>query len=168
MLAALDRQAKQAAALAAEADATAAGKQLQLRLGQRVVHKEHGYRGVVVGWDVGCCEGEEWQERAGAEELKNGLRWGFWARGSVAGLRKTLGRWALSQHMHSTHRAAAAVTPAAVVTAAAATASRSTTCSWRCLTGAMMPHSPLWRMWLRSCWLHQRLKMTARPGRRWV
>jgi heat shock protein HspQ len=74
MLAALDRQAKQAAALAAEADATAEGKRLQLRLGQRVVHKDHGYRGVVVGWDVGCCESEEWQERAGAEQLKNGLR----------------------------------------------------------------------------------------------
>jgi hypothetical protein len=74
MLAALDRQAKQAAALAAEADATAEGKRLQLRLGQRVVHKDHGYRGVVVGWDVGCCESEEWQERAAAEQLKNGLR----------------------------------------------------------------------------------------------
>lgn len=74
MLSALDRQAKQAAALAAEADAVASGKQLKLRLGQRVVHKEHGYRGVVVGWDVGCCESEEWQERAAAGDLKNGLR----------------------------------------------------------------------------------------------
>lgn len=75
MLAALDRQAKQAAALAAEAEATASGgKQLALRLGQRVVHREHGYRGVVVGWDVGCCESEEWQERAGVEKLKQGLR----------------------------------------------------------------------------------------------
>jgi uncharacterized protein with gpF-like domain len=74
MLSALDRQAKQAAALTAEAEAGAAGKQLQLRLGQRVVHKQHGYRGVVVGWDVGCCESEQWQERAEAEGLKNGLR----------------------------------------------------------------------------------------------
>lgn len=74
MLAQLDRQAKQAAALAAEAGA-AADNQPRLRLGQRVVHREQGYRGVVVGWDVGCCESEEWQERAGAEALKSGLRW---------------------------------------------------------------------------------------------
>lgn len=76
MLTALDRQAKQAAALAAEAEAAASGsKQLLLRLGQRVVHKEHGFRGVVVGWDVGCCETEDWQERAEAAKLKKGLRY---------------------------------------------------------------------------------------------
>jgi len=78
MLAALDRQAKQAAALAAEAEAGADGKQVLLRLGQRVVHKEQGFRGVVVGWDVGCCESEEWQERAAAEQLKGGLRCAVW------------------------------------------------------------------------------------------
>lgn len=82
MLAALDRQAKQAAALAAEAEAGADGKQVLLRLGQRVVHKEQGYRGVVVGWDVGCCESEEWQERAAAEQLKGGLRCAWFGGGA--------------------------------------------------------------------------------------
>lgn len=75
MLTALDRQAKQAVALAAEAAAATEGsKQLLLRLGQRVVHRQHGYRGVVVGWDLGCCESQEWQEQAQASNLQNGLR----------------------------------------------------------------------------------------------
>eukprot|EP00879_Flechtneria_rotunda_P024998 GHRR01026527.1.p1 GENE.GHRR01026527.1~~GHRR01026527.1.p1 ORF type:complete len:133 (+),score=43.10 GHRR01026527.1:3-401(+) len=72
LLAALDRQAKQAAALAAEAGP--GSKALRLRLGQRVVHRTFGYRGVVVGWDVGCCEEEEWQELAQTGKLKEGLR----------------------------------------------------------------------------------------------
>lgn len=82
MLAALDRQAKQAAALAAEAAAGGGsgggsagnGKGPELRLGQRVVHRGLGYRGVVVGWDVGCCESEEWQEGVAAHKLRGGLR----------------------------------------------------------------------------------------------
>lgn len=73
MLAALDRQAKQAAAIAAEQGPTE--QVVRLRLGQRVVHRQRGYRGVVVGWDVGCCEDEAWQEAAGTKKLKNGLRW---------------------------------------------------------------------------------------------
>jgi len=47
MLAALDRQAKQAAALSAEAAAAGAGgdaKTVQFQLGQRVVHRALGYR----------------------------------------------------------------------------------------------------------------------------
>lgn len=72
MLSALDRQAKQAEALTAEQES--ASSTVQLRLGQRVVHKVHGYRGVVVGWDVGCCEDEEWQEAAKTDKLKNGLK----------------------------------------------------------------------------------------------
>jgi hypothetical protein len=37
--------------------------------------RKHGYRGVVVGWDVGCCEDEGWQQAARAADLKKGLRW---------------------------------------------------------------------------------------------
>ncbi|WIA21272.1 hypothetical protein OEZ85_000506 [Tetradesmus obliquus] len=76
MLAALDRQAKQAAALAAEQ--LPALQVVALRLGQRVVHRQHGYRGVVVGWDVGCCEDEAWQAAAHAGELKKGLSQPFY------------------------------------------------------------------------------------------
>jgi hypothetical protein len=39
-------------------------------------------------------------------------------------------------------------------------------CLWRCPTGATMLHSPLWRMWHRSCWQHQKLKMTEQHGHR--
>lgn len=31
----------------------------KFRLGQRVLHAKFNYRGVVVGWDYGCCETEE-------------------------------------------------------------------------------------------------------------
>ena len=34
-------------------------------LGEMVVHSSKGYRGVVCGWDMGCCEGAEWREAAG-------------------------------------------------------------------------------------------------------
>lgn len=71
MLTQLDRQAKQAAALAAEQGDSASV--VRLRLGQRVVHKTRGFRGVVVGWDVGCCEDEDWHSVAGLSELTKGL-----------------------------------------------------------------------------------------------
>lgn len=32
-----------------------------------------GCMGLVVGWDVGCCEDEDWQTVAKLSELKNGL-----------------------------------------------------------------------------------------------
>ena len=34
-------------------------------LGEMVVHTAKGYRGVVAGWDLACCEGTEWQAAAG-------------------------------------------------------------------------------------------------------
>lgn len=34
-------------------------------LGEMVVHACKGYRGVVAGWDLACCESAEWQEAAG-------------------------------------------------------------------------------------------------------
>lgn len=41
-------------------------------LGEMVVHSSKGYRGVVCGWDMGCCEGAEWREAAGVSELAHG------------------------------------------------------------------------------------------------
>jgi len=43
-----------------------------LRLGQRVVHRALGYRGVVVGWDASCCEDDDWAEGAGAPRAPGG------------------------------------------------------------------------------------------------
>lgn len=34
-------------------------------LGEMVVHSRKGFRGVVCGWDLACCESPEWQEAAG-------------------------------------------------------------------------------------------------------
>lgn len=45
----------------------------RFRLGQRVWHARKGYRGVVVGWDRRCCEGEEW---AAQQEEEGGLKAG--------------------------------------------------------------------------------------------
>lgn len=45
----------------------------RLRLGQRVIHTQHGYRGVVCGWDEVCCEGEEWQAAADVQALSGGV-----------------------------------------------------------------------------------------------
>jgi hypothetical protein len=36
-------------------------------LGEVVVHASKGYRGVVCGWDLACCEGDDWQRAAGVE-----------------------------------------------------------------------------------------------------
>jgi hemimethylated DNA binding protein len=41
-------------------------------LGQCVTHKESGYRGVVVGWDRECKQGDEWCKRTGVDELSKG------------------------------------------------------------------------------------------------
>lgn len=34
-------------------------------LGEMVVHSRKGFRGVVCGWDLACCESSEWQAAAG-------------------------------------------------------------------------------------------------------
>jgi hemimethylated DNA binding protein len=47
-------------------------------LGQRVVHKLFGYRGVVVGWDNMCCESKEWIAASGADRLAGGLAQPFY------------------------------------------------------------------------------------------
>lgn len=41
-------------------------------LGEMVVHSSKGYRGVVCGWDLACCEGTDWQAAAGVDELSAG------------------------------------------------------------------------------------------------
>jgi hemimethylated DNA binding protein len=82
-LADLERRAKQAAAaleeaggagaVAADPDAVpSAPPVLPLRLGQRVVHRAFGYRGVVVGWDSACCEDDDWIEATGAADSPGG------------------------------------------------------------------------------------------------
>jgi len=45
----------------------------RFRLGQRVWHRSKGYRGVVAGWDLQCCETDAWVEKNGAMELSGGL-----------------------------------------------------------------------------------------------
>ncbi|XP_062222390.1 clp protease adapter protein ClpF, chloroplastic-like isoform X3 [Phragmites australis] len=42
------------------------------RLGQKVHHKVHGYRGVICGMDPGCCESKSWMETANVEKLSKG------------------------------------------------------------------------------------------------
>ena len=37
-----------------------------------LVHTTKGYRGVVCGWDVACCESPEWQAAAGVDRLSHG------------------------------------------------------------------------------------------------
>jgi len=46
---------------------------VQFRLGQIVKHKTMDYRGVVCGWDLGCCESEQWQTRMSVETLTDGI-----------------------------------------------------------------------------------------------
>eukprot|EP00475_Leptophrys_vorax_P045676 TRINITY_DN9573_c0_g1_i1.p1 TRINITY_DN9573_c0_g1~~TRINITY_DN9573_c0_g1_i1.p1 ORF type:complete len:266 (+),score=33.76 TRINITY_DN9573_c0_g1_i1:30-800(+) len=69
----------QADSLAASAAALAMGAVAYgLRLGQRVVHREFGYRGVVAGMDPLCCESDEWMRDADVARLKRGARQPFY------------------------------------------------------------------------------------------
>ncbi|WVZ68724.1 hypothetical protein U9M48_017628 [Paspalum notatum var. saurae] len=42
------------------------------RLGQKVRHKVHGYRGVICGMDPVCCESKSWMVTANVEKLSKG------------------------------------------------------------------------------------------------
>lgn len=42
------------------------------RLGQKVRHKIHGYRGVICGMDPVCCESKSWMETANVDKLSKG------------------------------------------------------------------------------------------------
>ncbi|GFR46804.1 hypothetical protein Agub_g8437, partial [Astrephomene gubernaculifera] len=76
----LDQETRRAAALAAEWDTAPGGAPAgpRLRLGQRVLHRQLGYRGVVVGWDPACCESEDWAVQAKVEALRRGTRQPFY------------------------------------------------------------------------------------------
>lgn len=41
-------------------------------LGQMIVHTTKGYRGVVCGWDLACCEDDAWKVGASTGSLKGG------------------------------------------------------------------------------------------------
>lgn len=56
--------------------ATAAVEEPRFALGEMVLHGTKGYRGVVCGWDLACCESEEWQAAAG-------IRWACTAGASL-------------------------------------------------------------------------------------
>uniref|UniRef100_A0A7R9VCC7 Hemimethylated DNA-binding domain-containing protein n=1 Tax=Chlamydomonas euryale TaxID=1486919 RepID=A0A7R9VCC7_9CHLO len=56
LLAELEMESKRAQAEAEEWRSV----QPKLRLGQRVMHRTGGYRGLVVGYDLQCCETNEW------------------------------------------------------------------------------------------------------------
>lgn len=75
-LAQLDTRGK--ASQAVQEQLSQAAPLRRLRLGQRVVHKQFGWRGMVCGWDPYCCESSEWAVTSKAELLKNGLRQTFY------------------------------------------------------------------------------------------
>ncbi|KAL4422849.1 hypothetical protein ABPG75_009046 [Micractinium tetrahymenae] len=68
------RQVEEAAAAAADAASQylCPVDEPRFTLGEMVVHNSKGYRGVVCGWDMTCCEGSEWQEAAGVSKLRHG------------------------------------------------------------------------------------------------
>ena len=50
----------------------------EFRLGQRIVHKHKGFKGVICGWDVQCCESSVWQKDSGVEALSAGTNQPFY------------------------------------------------------------------------------------------
>lgn len=71
-----DRLRELEAAAAEAADAAAQYlcpvEEPRFALGEMVLHSTKGYRGVVCGWDLACCESEEWQAAAGISSLQQG------------------------------------------------------------------------------------------------
>lgn len=64
--------------LAAEAELPCPVSEPRFSLGQMVVHTAKGYRGVVCGWDLACCESPDWQAFAGVHNLRNGTEQVFY------------------------------------------------------------------------------------------
>lgn len=58
---------------AAAAELPCSVAQPKFRLGQMIVHNAKGYRGVICGWDLACCESFEWRRQAGVERLPSGV-----------------------------------------------------------------------------------------------
>ncbi|KAL4517713.1 hypothetical protein Ndes2526B_g02115 [Nannochloris sp. 'desiccata'] len=63
---------------AAEAEMPCPTTEPRFSLGQMTVHNGKGYRGIICGWDLACCESPEWQEAAGIENLRNGTEQVFY------------------------------------------------------------------------------------------
>lgn len=57
---------------ATEAELPCAIGEPRFALGQMVVHSAKGYRGVVAGWDLACCESTKWRAGAGVDALSAG------------------------------------------------------------------------------------------------
>ncbi|KAI7838253.1 hypothetical protein COHA_007942 [Chlorella ohadii] len=72
-----DRLREVEAAAAEAADAAAQYlcpvEEPKFALGEMILHSSKGYRGVVCGWDLACCESEEWQAAAGVSSLQLGM-----------------------------------------------------------------------------------------------
>jgi len=66
---ALKQLETQAAQTAADAESLSPDREPAFALGEAVVHTTKGYRGVICGWDLECCESQEWQEKAGIAAL---------------------------------------------------------------------------------------------------
>jgi len=47
-------------------------------LGQCILHKEHGFRGVVVGWDTECRQSEQWCQATNVDSLRYGRNQPFY------------------------------------------------------------------------------------------
>jgi hemimethylated DNA binding protein len=77
-----DRLREVEAAAAEAADAAAQYlcpvEEPRFSLGEMVLHSSKGYRGVVCGWDLACCESEEWQAAAGINALQQGTEQVFY------------------------------------------------------------------------------------------
>ncbi|GAX76663.1 hypothetical protein CEUSTIGMA_g4109.t1 [Chlamydomonas eustigma] len=67
LLVELEKESKRAQALVIGMED---GQQPLFRLGQRVLHRNDGFRGLIVGWDMKCCESEEWMQHARVTDMK--------------------------------------------------------------------------------------------------
>jgi len=54
------------------------GRELRLHVGQVVLHKLYGYRGVIVGWDSSCKAREQWILQMGVDQLPGGRHQPFY------------------------------------------------------------------------------------------
>lgn len=71
--------ALEAESLAAQANAMIyQQRSFEFRLGQKLKHRVHGYRGVVCGMDPVCCESDEWTDAVGVEKLPRGRNQPFY------------------------------------------------------------------------------------------
>jgi len=71
--------ALEAESLAAQASALIyQQRSYAFRLGQKVRHRVHGYRGVVCGMDPLCCESDEWAAAVGVDSLPRGRNQPFY------------------------------------------------------------------------------------------